>query len=151
MFPENNINIAEITQNAVISDNSQIRKTPNFNFLKNATVLKNGDVELIDDYENVRNWIIRFLTTPLGIHEIYDGTGFGTSLFRLRGYKSIGGLEYAQIKKEIENGFKLNPNIQGILDVQLYKKGKKLCVYVKCQLQDGYILEEKTEIYEMKV
>lgn len=150
MFPENNINLEEITENSVISDNTKIRKTPNFNFKKNATVLKNGDAELIEDYANVRNWIIRFLTTPLGVHQIYDGTGFGTSLYRLRGYKSIGGLEYAQIKKEIEDGFKLNPNIQRVLDVQLYKKDKKLCVYVKCQLLDGYILEEKTETFEIK-
>lgn len=151
MFPVNNINDEEIpTYNEIISDSSKIYKTPNFNFEKKYIILKNGDVDLVDNYENVRNWIILFLRTPRGVYKIYEGTPFGTSLYLIRGCKNISGKEYAQIKSEIEDGFKLNPNIKCVLDVQLYKKDKILGVYVKCQLIDGYILEEKTEVFNIK-
>ena len=135
---------------SIISDNSKIRKTINFNFEKKSTELINGDVDLIDDYKNIRNWIVKFLNTPVNVYEIYEGTGFGTSLYLLKGHKSIGGMEYAQIKKEVENGFKLNPCIRNVIDFRLYKREKTLCVYVKCQLIDGYILEESTEVFELK-
>ena len=151
MFPSNNVENEEIISDKnIISDNSKIYKTPDFNFEKKHIILKNGDINMIDDYQNVRNWIILFLRTPRGIYKIYEGTPFGTSLYLIRGHKSITGKEYAQIKSEIENGFKLNPNIKRVADVQLYRRDKALGVYVKCQLIDGYILEEKTEIFNIK-
>ena len=64
--------------------------------------------------------------------------------------KSITGLQYAQIKKEIQEGFLLNPNILAVTDFDMYKEDKSLYIYVKVKLQDGYILEEKTEVWSIK-
>lgn len=150
MFPES---ISTTEENStteiynIISDNEKIRKTPNYSYDTMKFVLKNGNTELIDDYSNVRNWIIKFIRTPIDIYEIYQGTGFGTSLYKIKGYKKIDGLQFAQIKKEIEEGFKLNPNILEVSDIDIYKEEKNVVVELKVKLQDGYILEEKIEAY----
>lgn len=155
MFPANIITTEEETSTEtgtynIISDSEKIYKTPNYDYSKMKTVTKNGDINLVDDYQNVRNWIIKFMRTPIDVYKIYEGTGFGTSAYKLKGYKSITGLLYAQIKKEIEDGFKLNPNILEVREVELYKTNKTLEIYVSVKLQDGYILEEKTEVYLIK-
>ncbi len=157
MFP-NNINDETIDSNIesqnnkykTISDNVKIYKTPGWNFETQNTTLINGDILLLDDYQNVRNWIILFLKTPIDIYKIYEGTGFGTSIYKLKGYKNISGILYAQIKKEIEDGFLLNPNIKNVESVELTKEKNTLSIYVKVKLADGYILEEKTEVYNIK-
>jgi len=118
MFPQNITTTEEETTTEsgsynIISDSAKIYKTPNYDYSQMKTVLKNGDVNLVDDYQNVRNWIIKFLRTPIDVYKIYEGTGFGTSAYKLKGYKAIDGLIYAQIKSEVEQGFKLNPNILG--------------------------------------
>ena len=147
MFPQTYTTEDETqTVNSVISDGEIIYKTPDYDFVTLKTILKNGDVLLVDDYKNVRNWIVKFLNTPIDKKEIYEGTGFGTSLYKLKGYKSISALQFAQIKKEIEDGFLLNPNIKSVEDVRLWKEGRTMMLYVKVKLADGYILEEKTEV-----
>jgi hypothetical protein len=147
MFPQTYTTEDETqTVNNVISDGEIIYKTPDYDFATLKTILKNGDVSLVDDYKNVRNWIVKFLNTPIDKKEIYEGTGFGTSLYKLKGYKSISALQFAQIKKEIEDGFLLNPNIKSVEDVRLWKEGRTMMLYVKVKLADGYILEEKTEV-----
>ena len=155
MFPQNITTTEEETTTEsgsynIISDSAKIYKTPNYDYSQMKTVLKNGDVNLVDDYQNVRNWIIKFLPTPIDVYKIYEGTGFGTSAYKLKGYKAIDGLIYAQIKSEVEQGFKLNPNILAVTEFDMYKEDKSLMIYVKVKLQDGYILEEKTEVYTIK-
>lgn len=147
MFPQTYTTEDETqTVNNVISDGEIIYKTPDYDFATLKTILKNGDVSLVDDYKNVRNWIVKFLNTPIDKKEIYEGTGFGTSLYKLKGYKSISALQFAQIKKEIEDGFLLNPNIKSVEDVRLWKENRTTMLHVKVKLADGYILEEKTEV-----
>lgn len=152
MFPESITNeetsTSENTYN-VISDSQTIRKTPDYDFENKHTVVTDGNTVLVDDYQNVRNWIIKFFLTPIDKVPIYQGTGFGTSAYKLRGYKSISGLMYAQIKSEIEQGFKLNPNILQVLDVGLEKEETSLVMSAKVKLKDGYILEEKTEVFNL--
>ena len=146
MFPQTNTTTEETTANSVISDGEQIYKTPDYDFETMQTRTKNGDAVLVNDYQNVRNWIVKFLNTPVDKKEIYEGTGFGTSLYKLKGYKSISALQFAQIKKEIEDGFLLNPNIKSVDDVRLWKEERTTMLYVRVKLADGYILEEKTEV-----
>lgn len=156
MFPENINQAMNATVESqdkkyqIISDNTKIYKTPGWNFETQSTTLINGDVLLVDDYQNVRNWIILFLKTPIDVYKIYEGTGLGTSIYKLKGYKNISGILYAQIKKEIEDGFLLNPNIKNVESVELTKEKNTLSIYVKVKLADGYILEEKTEVYNIK-
>ena len=156
MFPKNinqTINATAESQDKkyqIISDNAKIYKTLSYDFENKSTALINGDILLVDDYQNVRNWIILFLKTPIDVYKIYEGTGFGTSAYKLKGYKNISGVLYAQIKKEIEDGFLLNPNIKNIESVELSKENNTLSIYVKVKLADGYILEEKTEAYRIE-
>ena len=84
----------------IISDNEKIRLTPDFDFENSETIIKDGDVVLIDNHKNVRNWIAKFFDTKIDKNEIYEGTGFGTSLYLLKGKKNISGEDFAQIKKE---------------------------------------------------
>ena len=86
----------------IISDSGKIRLTPDYDFDNDKTVIKDGDVSLIDNYKNVRNWIAKFFDTKIDSKEIYEGTGFGTSLYALKGKKNISGEDFAQIKKEVE-------------------------------------------------
>ncbi len=55
-------------------------KVPKYDFKNSRTVMKNGNIEFIKDYRNIRNWFIKFLFTPIDAIPIYEGTGFGSSL-----------------------------------------------------------------------
>ena len=152
MFPENvtSDSTSDTTTNSIISNSDYIHKTLNYDYNKRQVIIKNGDVDLVDNYENGRNWIIKFIRTPIDVMEIYKGTGFGTSAYRLKGSKAISGMQFAQIQKEIQDGFLLNPNILAVTDFDMYKEKNLLYISVKVKLQDGYILEEKTEAWNIK-
>ncbi len=148
MFPE--VDDDNITTNNVISDSSKIRLTPNFDYHNKDTVMVDGSPDMICDERSIKQWIIKFFRTPIDTKEIYQGTGFGTSAYLTKGYKVVDGLLYAQIKKEIEEGFALNPNILSIMECDVYKEDKALMIYVKVKLIDGTILEEKTDVWSLK-
>lgn len=153
MFPENIVTSESVSVTAtdnIISNSDYIRKTLNYDYDKRQVVIKNGSVDLVDGYKNVRNWIIKFIRTPIDVMPIYEGTGFGTSAYKLKGSKAISGLQFAQIKKEVQDGFLLNPNILVVADFDMYKNGKSLYISVGVKLQDGYILKEKTEVWKIK-
>ena len=152
MFPENvtSESTSDTKTNNIISNSDYIHKTLNYDYDKRQVIIKNGDVDLVDNYENVRNWIIKFIRTPIDVMPIYEGTGFGTSAYKLKGSKAISGMQFAQIRKEIQDGFLLNPNILAVSDFDMYKENKSLIISVKVKLQDGYILEEKTEAWNIK-
>lgn len=83
MFPQNSYDTTqsengENNTNKIIS--TELCYTPNYNSETYQTVVKNGNIELIKDYRNIRNWFIKFLFTPIDAIPIYEGTGFGTSL-----------------------------------------------------------------------
>ena len=140
----------ENAQYNIISDNEKIRLTPDYDFEKNQTVINDGNVVLTDKYKNVRNWIAKFFDTKIDKNEIYEGTRFGTSLYMLKGKKRISGEDFAQIKKEVDDGFALNPNIEAVTDFNLWREEKTTMVYVKVKLIDGYILEDMQEIVYLK-
>ena len=109
--------------------------------------------------ENILNLIREKgkISYPDGIHEdivLYPNESMKNhTTFHIGGnadcfceVKSISALQFAQIKKEIEHGFLLNPNIKNVEDVRLWKEGRTMMLYVKVKLADGYILEEKTEV-----
>ena len=80
---------------------------------------------------------------------------FAPSAFLKKGFKysemvAVFSKKIAQIKKEIQDGFLLNPNILAVTDFDMYKENKSLIISVKVKLQDGYILEEKTEAWNIK-
>ena len=152
MFPQNSYDTTqsengENNTNKIIS--TELCYTPNYDPETYQTVVKNGNVELIKDYRNIRNWFIKFLFTPIDAIPIYEGTGFGTSLSRLKGRKTLTCLEMVQIKKEIEDGAKLHPAIKKITDVKIYKIGSSLIIEITAKLIDGVIWTDKIEAFKI--
>lgn len=152
MFPLNSYDTTqsengENSTNKIIS--TELCYTPNYDPETYQTVVKNGNVELIKDYRNIRNWFIKFLFTPIDAIPIYEGTGFGTSLSRLKGRKTLTCLEMVQIKKEIEDGAKLHPAIKKITDVKIYKVGSSLIIEITAKLTDGVIWTDKIEAFNI--
>lgn len=152
MFPQNSYDTTqsengENNTNKIIS--TELCYTPNYNPETYQTVVKNGNIELIKDYRNIRNWFIKFLFTPIDAIPIYEGTGFGTSLSRLKGRKTLTCLEMVQIKKEIEDGAKIHPAIKKITDVKMYKVGSSLIIEITAKLIDGVIWTDKIEAFNI--
>lgn len=152
MFPQNSYDTTqsengEISTNKIIS--TELCYTPNYDPETYQTVVKNGNIELIKDYKNIRNWFIKFLFTPIDAIPIYEGTGFGTSLSRLKGRKTLTCLEMVQIKKEIEDGAKLHPAIKKITNVKMYKVGSSLIIEITAKLIDGVIWTDKIEAFNI--
>lgn len=152
MFPQNFYDTTqsengENKTNKIIS--TELCYTPNYDPETYQTVVKNGNIELIKDYRNIRNWFIKFLFTPIDAIPIYEGTGFGTSLSRLKGRKTLTCLEMVQIKKEIEDGAKLHPAIKKITDVKMYKVGSSLIIEITAKLIDGVIWTDKIEAFNI--
>lgn len=152
MFPQNSYDTTqsengENNTNKIIS--TELCYTPNYDPETYQTVVKNGNIELIKDYRNIRNWFIKFLFTPIDAIPIYEGTGFGTSLSRLKGRKTLTCLEMVQIKKEIEDGAKIHPAIKKITDVKMYKVGSSLIIEITAKLIDGVIWTDKIEAFNI--
>lgn len=152
MFPQNYYDTTqsengENKTNKIIS--TELCYTPNYDPETYQTVVKNGNIELIKDYRNIRNWFIKFLFTPIDAIPIYEGTGFGTSLSRLKGRKTLTCLEMVQIKKEIEDGAKLHPAIKKITNVKMYKVGSSLIIEITAKLIDGVIWTDKIEAFNI--
>lgn len=152
MFPQNSYDTTqsengENNTNKIIS--TELCYSPNYNPETYQTVVKNGNIELIKDYRNIRNWFIKFLFTPIDAIPIYEGTGFGTSLSRLKGRKTLTCLEMVQIKKEIEDGAKIHPAIKKITDVKMYKVGSSLIIEITAKLIDGVIWTDKIEAFNI--
>ena len=147
MFPQNSTSITDSTQtekNKIISDT--LCYTPNYNYDNYSSVVKNGSIELIKDYRNIKNWFIKFIFTPIDTLKIYEGTGFGTSLSKLRGQKTVNCLELVQIKKEIQDGAKLNPAIKEVTSIKLYKIDSNLIITINAELIDGITWTDEIEV-----
>lgn len=93
MFPQNTVSITndevseEITETLYNTISKELCYTPNYDFSACQTIFKNGSPELIKDYRNIKNWFVKFVFTPIDKFKIYEGTGFGTSIFKLIGKK----------------------------------------------------------------
>ena len=151
MFPQNSYNSSknENTENNNKIISTELCYTPDYNPETSQTVIKNGNVELIKDYRNIRNWFIKFIFTPVNAIPIYAGTDFGTSLLKIRGQKSLFGIEMVQLKKEIQTGAKLHPAIKEIQDVKLYKVGTSLFIKIVARLIYGVIWTDKIEAFKI--
>ncbi|OLA94799.1 MAG: hypothetical protein BHW64_01960 [Candidatus Melainabacteria bacterium LEY3_CP_29_8] len=70
MFPNNTQSTTNVTVDFqhgkynTISDDLKIYNTLDFDIENKKMILVNGDLSLVSDYKNVRNWIILFLKTP---------------------------------------------------------------------------------------
>ena len=148
MFPDNTIqdviNQFEQTQKEV---STEVKLTSKFNYTDFQTPIKDGSPQQINNIEAIKQWIILFILTPKDIYPIYEGTGFGTSLYKMRGQKKLFSSGYAdsEIERELKEGLSLCPAIKQVTGFELDKKGKNLIVNVQVQLYDGTLVDVSVE------
>ncbi len=148
MFPDNTIqdviNQFEQTQKEV---STEVKLTSKFNYTNFQTSISDGSPEQINNIEAIKQWIILFILTPKDIYPIYEGTGFGTSLYKMRGQKKLFSSGYAdsEIERELKEGLPLCPAIQQVTNFELDKDGRNLIVNVQVQLYDGTLIDVSVE------
>lgn len=148
MFPDNTIqdviNQFEQTQKEV---STEVKLTSKFNYTDFQTPINDGSPEQINNIEAIKQWIILFILTPKDIYPIYEGTGFGTSLYKMRGQKKLFSSGYAdsEIERELKEGLPLCPAIQQVTNFELDKDGRNLIVNVQVQLYDGTLVDVSVE------
>lgn len=131
----------------VISTGTEIALNPAFDYKKKTMILENGSPKQIMGVEAIRQWIILFIITPKNTYKIYDGTGFGTSIRKLFGRKTLNnGYEEAEVEREIRDGLPLCPAINRVTSYNMTHVGKIVKIYVQVELYDGNLIEETVDV-----
>lgn len=150
MFPtiiEETENEAQTTREKVISTSTEIGLTPSFDYEKKSVILENGSPKQITDIDAIRQWITLFVITPRDTYEIYNGTGFGTSIRKLFGRKTLNnGYEEAEVERQIREGLPLCPAINRVTSFNMEKVGKVVKIYVGVELFDGELITETIDV-----
>lgn len=115
-----------------------------FDFEKKTYHIIDGNlVELTDPLEKAKQWL-RFLIKAEFDHvEVYKASGFGLSLKKYIGKKSLPmGFVASEIKTQLKEKIKLNPSIKDISKVDVKKNSKGLLMFnIWVLMDDGRPLE----------
>lgn len=153
MFPTIPTTPEETTQTLreqIISTSTEIGNTPLMDFKTKSIILSNGSPKMIYSIEAIRQWMILFITTPKDVYKIYKGTGFGTSIRKLFGFKRLNnGYEESEVEREIREGFPLCPAINRVTSFNIEKSGKLVLIKVQVELYDGTLIDETVDITYM--
>lgn len=153
MFPTIPITPEETTQTLreqIISTSTEIGNTPLMDFKTKSIILSNGSPKMTYSIEAIRQWIVLFVTTPKDVYKIYEGTGFGTSIRKLFGFKRLNnGYEESEVEREIREGLPLCPAINRVVSFNLEKDGKLVLIKVKVELYDGTLIDETVDVSYM--
>ena len=144
MFPTiaNDVTPAEQQVKKPILTSTRLSAVLSYSWDKKELMLVDGTPKLIYDIEAVKQWIILFLKTPKGKYRIYDGTPFGTSLYKLLGRKRLNnGYEESEVEREIKEGLVLCPAIRRVSGFNIKKDNKALVIYVQAELYDGSLVD----------
>lgn len=145
MFPK------DYTDDVILKNEQQTEQTENsktvktsllFDFEKKRFVVTDGKPSEIMTIDAVKQWIALFINTMINGAEIYEGTKFGHSLRKLKGYKKIGnGYIESEVEREVREGLLLCPAIEKVVYFNLQKDGKFLIMYIRAQLYSGETIE----------
>ncbi len=125
---------------------TEIGYEPEIDFDIPEVVLVNGNPNLINKYEAIRQWITKFAMTGVDTYEIYEGTGFGNRMKSLYGRKKIGyGYEEAELERDYKEGLLLCPAISQVSYFNLTKNGKIMNINIQVELYDGETLDVSIE------
>lgn len=144
MFPDNTINDIIANYNTQRQNFSpEIKQTLKIDYQKLSVSIKDGSPLTIEQLEAIKQWVVLFIITPKDLYSIYDGTNFGTSLYKLRGEKKLinNGYIEAETERELKEGLPMCPAITRVTDFDLNKSGKYLKIYVQVQLYDGSLVD----------
>ena len=104
--------------------------TKNFN-------ITDGAISEPTNIEAVKQWVELLIRTRPGKYPIY-GESFGVSTDELIGYKSMPiGFIYSEIKREIQDGLKLNPSIDSMDNYNASRDNGVLTISFTVYLKDG--------------
>ncbi len=121
-------------------------KVPKYDFKNCRTVMKNGNIVLIDGVEAVMQWVEKFLRTSVNRFEVYKNTGFGTNARELFGKKYLdNGYEESELERQVREGLLLCPAIVSINNFNMLKEDKTLSVEVEILLADGTNVKAKID------
>ena len=119
-------------------------KVPKYDFKNCRTIMKNGNIVLIDGVEAVMQWVEKFLRTYVNRFEVYKNTGFGTNARELFGKKYLdNGYEESELERQVREGLLLCPAIVSINNFNMQKEEKTLSVEVEILLADGTNVKAK--------
>lgn len=149
-FPEDNtdeITQIVIAQEADSENNKNIKNSLLFDFEKQKFVVADGKIQEVMSIEAIKQWITLFIKTMVNGAEIYEGTKFGNSFRKLKGYKVVGnGFIEAEIEREVREGLLLCPALEKVTYFNLEKQDELLVMYIDVKLFGGEYITNIIEV-----
>lgn len=132
MFP----NSTDITINNE-SDTSSGTKSYLFDFENSDFVVRDGKLIECDGISAIKVWIEKILRTEKGRYPIYDNTEYGCHLEDLIiGNSYTAEFVEAELKREIENALKQNPQITSVTNFNIIRNKNAITVTLEVVLND---------------
>lgn len=105
-----------------------------------------GKVKETTEEEAIRQWIELLLRTAIDKYKVYEGTGFGTNIDKLVGYKSMRGFVESEMKREISEKIIMNRAIERIENFKTDFEGSMLEVSFTTILKNKKVLEVTSNV-----
>lgn len=105
-----------------------------------------GKVKETTEEEAIRQWIELLLRTSVDKYKVYEGTGFGTNIDKLVGYKSMRGFVESEMKREISEKIIMNRAIERIENFKTDFEGSMLEVSFTTILKNKKVLEVASNV-----
>lgn len=105
-----------------------------------------GKVKETTEEEAIRQWIELLLRTSVDKYKVYEGTGFGTNIDKLVGYKSMRGFVESEMKREISEKIIMNRAIERIENFKTDFEGSMIEVSFTAILKNKKVLEVASNV-----
>lgn len=105
-----------------------------------------GKVKETTEEEAIRQWIELLLRTSIDKYKVYEGTGFGTNIEKLVGYKSMRGFVESEMKREISEKIIMNRAIERIENFKTDFEGSMIEVSFTAILKNKKVLEVASNV-----
>lgn len=105
-----------------------------------------GKVKETTEEEAIRQWIELLLRTAVDKYKVYEGTGFGTNIDKLIGYKSMRGFVESEMKREISEKIIMNRAIERIENFKTDFEGSMIEVSFTAILKNKKVLEVASNV-----
>lgn len=105
-----------------------------------------GKVKETTEEEAIRQWIELLLRTAIDKYKVYEGTGFGTNIDKLVGYKSMRGFVESEMKREISEKIIMNRAIERIENFKTDLEGSMIEVSFTAILKNKKVLEVASNV-----
>lgn len=126
----------EVTINATRVP-TKVGKSPAFDwkageFIKTQT----GRVKVVEGEEALKTWILKALTTPRGVFDIYS-EAFGNEAFKLIGSSLPDSVLFMEIERLCKEALEYDPRIKRVGDFTFQREGDKVFFMFQVEHIDG--------------